>query len=82
MRHPTFKDGYHKVKYIQVPYLDRFFVLSWNGRETCRISAVNFAHMKDFVTLYYTLGRKDYTKKRFQAFLNKVEKFNKYLDRN
>lgn len=81
---PTCKFNDWEVKYIQEPYNDRFFVISYKNSVSCKITS--FCYFEDLqclalpFELHSLIGSDAKNAKRWTMFLERIEKYNNYLD--
>lgn len=89
MKHPTCKIGHWNIKYIQIPYEDRYIITTYKNNITgskveCKIQFDCFINDLQCLSLPFDLHSliNDSTYlKRWVRFLKRVEKYNKFLDK-
>lgn len=85
MKPPTIKlNDHYSLKYIQIPYDDRYYVVMRGNTECCKIK-----HTEHECLMYFVLGirnrlnlyKADYLDRRMVKFELKVFKKNQLLDK-
>ena len=75
MKHPVLRRGKYTIDYIQIPYVDRYFIVKYERVEICHFPK----HLweKEGDRIFWFLEGRGLPDK----FVGKVEEYNKYLDK-
>lgn len=80
MNPPTITLGKYFIKYRQIPYDDRYFIIKYDNIEISKIPFSLFEEEWLMVFPYNIYTMFSENEKRITNFLNKVEIYNEYLD--